>query len=102
MLPKEYQPHIALASEGAACDVTRCFLQNPKPLQPNTIDHLLTPRQVLDLVRISKTTLYRLKNSGEFPAAVMLGERIPRWRLSEIEAWLASRPRSGGAVQNDD
>ena len=77
-------------------------MENPKPFQPNRIDHLLTPRQVLDMVGISKATMYRFLRSGAFPAAVMLGERLPRWRLSEIEAWLESRPRSRGAVQNDD
>ena len=43
--------------------------------------------------QISKASIYRLMAAGQFPTAIKLGERAVAWRASEIDAWLASRPR---------
>ena len=42
------------------------------------------------------TTIYRLMMTGGFPRPVKVGPRAVRWPESEIEAWLAARPRSHG------
>lgn len=48
--------------------------------------------EVLALCAISKTTLYRLVNEGDFPKPVQLsGKRSVAWRFREIEAWIESR-----------
>lgn len=48
------------------------------------------------LTQLSKASIYRLMAAGRFPAAIRLGERAVAWRATEIEAWIASRPRSHG------
>ena len=48
------------------------------------------------LTQLSKATIYRLMAAGRFPAAIRLGERAVAWRATEIEAWIADRPRSHG------
>jgi prophage regulatory protein len=46
-------------------------------------------------LRLSHATIWRLVRAGKFPAPIRIGARAIAWRLSEIEAWLESRPRAG-------
>lgn len=50
---------------------------------------MLTSREVQDLVKVDRSTIYRMAETGELPA-VRVGRQ---WRFpaDEIEAWLASR-----------
>lgn len=57
---------------------------------------LLRVDEVCRVVRFSKTKLYAMIKSGDFPAAVRLGPNSVAWRTSEVEAWLNERPRVGG------
>ena len=57
---------------------------------------LLTRQDVQRLCRISKTTLYRLLRSGQFPRPIRIGPRAVRWCAGELNRWLAGRPRSPG------
>ncbi|MDE0132225.1 MAG: AlpA family phage regulatory protein [bacterium] len=44
---------------------------------------------------LSRTTLWRLRQSGEFPRPVRLGgdsSRAVGWLRGDIEAWIHSRP----------
>ena len=59
-------------------------------------DQLLTRREVESRCRLSKTSIYRLAQLGEFPEPVRVGVRAVRWRESEIAEWLASRELSHG------
>ena len=49
-------------------------------------------RDVMEIVGVTKTTIYRWVGRGQFPPAVKLGERAVAWRRSDIEAWINSRP----------
>lgn len=57
-------------------------------------DKLLTPDEVRDRVRLSETSIYRLRRRKRFPAPIIIGLRKHAWRESEIEAWLASREQA--------
>lgn len=57
---------------------------------------LLTRNEVEDLVRLRRSSIYRLMRLGLFPEPIQLGKRAVRWRTSEIEAWIDSRPRATG------
>ena len=46
---------------------------------------------VLEITGLSKATIYRLINSGDFPPKVQLSPRCVGWRVADIEAWLAAR-----------
>lgn len=46
---------------------------------------------ILTLLGISKSTLYRLIEAGKFPAPFKLGERLNAWRVETIETWLEAK-----------
>lgn len=57
------------------------------PLQ----QQLLRLPAVLLATGISRSTLYELIASGDFPRQVKLTKRCVGWRSEEIERWLSSR-----------
>jgi prophage regulatory protein len=48
------------------------------------------------LVPYSRSTIYRLVASGEFPAPIRLGSRAVAWRSGSIESWISARIAKGG------
>ena len=59
-------------------------------------DRMLRREEVEARCGIARTTIYRLMRAGQFPEPLQVGPRAVRWPASEIEAWLASRPRATG------
>lgn len=55
-------------------------------------DRLIALAELRSLVPASKSKLYDEISHGRFPAPVKLG-RSAFWRLSEVEAWMASLDR---------
>lgn len=41
---------------------------------------------------LSRATIYRMMERGEFPRPRRIGRRAVAWPASEIEKWKASRP----------
>lgn len=63
---------------------------------PNDERYAVAP-EVAAYLRMNKSTLYRLmKRDPTFPRAVRLSPNRTAWKVSEVQAWLASRPRVGG------
>ena len=60
------------------------------------MDKLLKRVEVEAVTGISTATLYELMRAGRFPEPLRVGPRAVRWRESEIEAWMESRPRASG------
>ena len=56
---------------------------------------LLTQKQVVDLVGLSRTTIWRLERSGQFPRRRQVSTKAVRWNLAEILDWMNSRPLAG-------
>lgn len=52
--------------------------------------------QVIQLVGLSRSSIYLLIQRGLFPKPVQLSLRAVAWRQADIEAWLASRTIAGG------
>jgi prophage regulatory protein len=52
--------------------------------------------ELQERVALKKTAIYGLMSAGLFPRPVQLSLRAVGWRSSEVEAWLESRPRTGG------
>jgi prophage regulatory protein len=48
-------------------------------------------RDVCRLLRISKPTLWRLRQSSDFPAPTQLSDRAIGWSRDEIQSWLDTR-----------
>lgn len=54
-------------------------------------DRLIRLQQVLHLTGLSRSSLYRKVNEGEFPTSVNLGERAVAWRYRDVREWIDSR-----------
>jgi len=48
--------------------------------------------QVLALVGLSKTQIYRLMSAGQFPKPVQISSRSVAWRMAELASWIEGRP----------
>ncbi len=55
-------------------------------------ERLLTKEETTEIVGFSYTTIYEWMRRGTFPAAIDC-EGTPRFRHSEVESWINSRPR---------
>lgn len=64
------------------------------------VDMLLKLKQVTDIVAMRRSAIYAMMRKGRFPRPIRIGERAVAWKRSEVEAWLASRPR-GGTLSGD-
>lgn len=53
---------------------------------------LLRVPQVKALTGLSRMTIYRLEQRGEFSSRMQLGRNSVAWRDQDIENWIASRP----------
>ena len=58
---------------------------------------LVRVRDVMELTGISRTSLWRLIKSGDFPAPFRLGPRMNAWHEHEIYDWLNSRRKNQAA-----
>ena len=59
-------------------------------------DRLLRRRQVEEITGMSRSTIYKMMQNGEFPRPVRIGPAAVRWRASDITAWVESRPVARG------
>ena len=59
-------------------------------------DRLLRREEVESRVGLKRSSIYREMRAGRFPLPVKVGPRAVRWSSTEIETWLASRPRATG------
>ena len=57
------------------------------------MERLLAKPEVLELVGLSGSTVWRLMRRGEFPMSVRIGGAV-RWHASEIEAFISALPKS--------
>ena len=57
---------------------------------------LMRTADVLALTGLSRSTIYRLCKSGEFPPPVRIGKSV-RWRTADIERHIASLPAGRAA-----
>ena len=57
---------------------------------------LITMREVLRICALGRSTVYRLMAARQFPQPVKIGRRGVRWRVSDIEEWVQSRPPANG------
>ena len=65
-------------------------------MDAESTDRLLRLREVQAITGLSRSTIYRLTRAGFFPEPLKIGPRAVAWRASEIEEWLAARPRATG------
>lgn len=54
-------------------------------------DPLLTPAEVADRLRIKPDTLQKMRRHGRGPRFVMIGSKAPRYKLSDVQAYVDAR-----------
>lgn len=54
---------------------------------------LMREREVLARLNCSRSTIYRWRKAGHFPAPLSLGENSVAWLESEVDTWIEQRPR---------
>ena len=48
-------------------------------------------KDLVEILGISRTTIYRMRKTGEFPRPISLGDRAKGWLWEDIEEWVKSR-----------
>jgi prophage regulatory protein len=48
--------------------------------------------EVEDLTGLSRSTIYRMMDAGQFPRPIRLTQKAVGWKETDIAAWLDSRP----------
>ena len=59
-------------------------------------DRLLHRAEVEELTGLSRSAIYRLMRSHQFPTPIKIGLRAVRWPQSEINEFIVRRPRATG------
>ena len=55
-----------------------------------TETRLLTARDLMERLNLSRTGIYRLLRKGDLPRPLYLTPKLPRWPEVAIESWLAA------------
>jgi len=75
---------------------------NAFPASKPAIDYIITMQEVCAMIGLSRHTVYRMVDLGQFPTPGKLGTRRIGWRTSDVNAWLTSRfgekPACAGVV----
>ena len=59
---------------------------------------LLRRQEVEELTGLSRASIYRLISEGGFPRPVRVSATAVRWKASDIDAWIQSRPLSASEL----
>jgi len=51
----------------------------------------LRDKQVAEMLTIGRSSVWRMVKEGKLPAPFKLSEKVTVWKLSDIEAFIASR-----------
>lgn len=66
--------------------------------QSATLNDLLDEKQAATLLKVTPGTLSVWRSTGRYQIPFVKVGRLVRYRLSDLETWLASRTQSNGAT----
>jgi prophage regulatory protein len=78
--------------EGHAClppEGTARFTASP--LRCRVLMRFVRTKDVLQMLGVSRTTLWRMVQAGSFPQPIVISRRATGHLLDEVEAWMAAR-----------
>jgi len=58
-----------------------------------TEDRYIRIKELVEILGICRSTIYRLVNLNMFPKQIKLSERTAVWRLSEVNEWINEREK---------
>ncbi len=53
--------------------------------------------QLSEIIGLSRTQIWRLEKSGDFPKRIQLSKNSVGWEENEIQNWIQSRKRASNA-----
>jgi excisionase family DNA binding protein len=57
-------------------------------LTDNDLDEMLTDKEVAGVLKLSRSSVWRLAKLGKLPQPMKVGIRTARWKKSELKAWM--------------
>lgn len=52
---------------------------------------IIRPKKLFEKIGLSRTTVWRMENEGNFPKHIRLSKQAIGWDLAKIDAWLLAR-----------
>lgn len=65
------------------------------PAPTPTVPPLMTLEDVAGHLRVTTRTVQRRVAAGTFPRPIAVGPNSPRWRRSDLDAWISSQGGTG-------
>ena len=59
--------------------------------QSSLPERIIRAKEVVVMTGLSRTTLWRMEKTGDFPARVALGVGSVGWRFGEVSSWMKNR-----------
>jgi prophage regulatory protein len=60
------------------------------------LDRLIRTAELLHLVGLSRSSIWRMQRLGTFPRPRKVGSRAIAWSSAEVQQWIESRSRTSG------
>jgi prophage regulatory protein len=73
------------------CSGISCQHELQLGLRLSQMVKMLAQDEVVELLGLSRQTLYLMRQAGDFPEPVKLGRRRVAWRSDVLEHWIESR-----------
>lgn len=61
--------------------------KHPSPLK------IVRPRECARIIGVAESTLWKMRQRGDFPPARKFGGGLSGWSEAEVYEWMISRPR---------
>jgi prophage regulatory protein len=55
------------------------------------VDRIIRIKELMAIVGLSRSTIYKLMNEDKFPKQIHLSERTAGWRMSTVMEWINER-----------
>ena len=88
--PAAYPQREASGPKRRRCD--QAIFEVPRERNVRMNQRLLRRQEMEELTGLSRASIYKLMRSGRFPLPVRVSAAAFRWRVSDIAAWIQSRP----------
>lgn len=73
----------------ARLQTSRPTIAAPASSSPTARNRLIRLSEVCDMVGLSRSTIYQRIAAGTFPPNCRVGARATRWRMADVEDWMA-------------
>lgn len=84
-----YDVILAVASKVAGEWIVLALKRRSK--QKMQTPELLTEAEVAKILRVHRSTLFRLRKTPSFPKPLNVGEKLVRWTREQINDWIAGK-----------